>query len=113
MDAFRHMTFRSHRTTARLCAALFFACACVQSAGCSWFGRGVAGEAGGQGSTEVSVDVPAGDYPAGNPTVVTPAGAVVEVRGQDCGDLPPSRMVPANCKRFHSKLTSSSRRIFC
>lgn len=90
---------RRSRSTTRWVAVLLLAIACVQSAGCSWFGRG-AGDAGGQ----VSVDVPAGDYPAGkpaaNPTVVTPAGAVVEVRGQDCGDLPPSRMVPRELQKI-------------
>ena len=100
MDAFRRMIFGTYRPTARLWAALLLACACVQSTGCSWFGRRAAGEAGGQVGGEVSVDVPAEDYPAANPTVVTPAGAVVEVRGQDCGDLPPSQMVPRELQKI-------------
>jgi polysaccharide export outer membrane protein len=118
MKASHQMTCGIYRPKARLCAAILFAVASVPSTGCSWFGRGAAGDAAGQVGGEVSVDVPSGDYPPGyaaansqgaaskgampsrNPTVVTPAGAVVEVRGQDCGDLPPSQMVPRELQKI-------------
>ncbi|MEX2185665.1 MAG: hypothetical protein WD875_02680, partial [Pirellulales bacterium] len=69
------------RSTGRIATAALLVAVALPFAGCRGLSRG--------GSGDLGVDVPAGDS----------AGAVVEVRGQDQGGLPPSRIVPRELQK--------------
>ena len=89
---------------------------CLQAAGCHWFGRGAGGD--------LAVDLPGGQAAAVSPAANGPDGvtqasfltpqasslkphpsslapqASLEVRGQDHGGLPPSRVVPRELQKI-------------
>lgn len=106
MDAFHRTTVAGHWPRLWLAAV---ALACFNASGCTWLGGGATGELG--------VDVPATDaraasfHPRGVPassaapgvvpaSAAAPAGAMVHVRGQDHGDLPPSQAVPRELQKI-------------